>query len=235
MKGGDYTESLDKMSKLQLLTDGIGKLTTRVEESNTKYKATVGEIQDAVIKVGDRIDKINSDKINLMSELSIAKAQAEKGSKAAAEELEKKLAEFKEQQLALQKEKGPATEKARERAQETLRKEMAQLVQRAYDEYDKNVKNILMKLQLMNLNGLDNELNSLQTNVNSLLPVEELNPDAKTFFPADDLAAAGADADADANNPNFFKGGYTFGRSKRRGKKRRKRTKKSRKKGSNKK
>ena len=52
-------------------------------------------------------------------------------------------------------------------------------------------------------------------------------------------AAAAADAKkaaaADAAEEKVISGGYTFGRSKRRGKKRRKRTKKSRKKGSNKK
>ena len=61
------------------------------------------------------------------------------------------------------------------------------------------------------------------------------DPDAAAAAADPDAAAAAAAAAGAAAATDAKKGGYTFGRSKRRGKKRRKRTKKSRKKGSNKK
>ena len=94
-------------------------------------------------------------------------------------------------------------------------------------------------------------INDILENINTMTNIEEVNQlildmssmvgrvkkeigivDGAAADDAADPDAAAKKADAD---DGVIAGGYTFGRSKRRGKKRRKRTKKSRKKGSNKK
>ena len=92
-----------------------------------------------------------------------------------------------------------------------------------------NIKNSISSMIKMDkletaVKGLENDISSLYA-TSASAGEGRLNPDAATFIPA-------ADAPATASGQS---GGYTYGKSRKRGKGRRKRTKKSRKKGSNKK
>ena len=98
-----------------------------------------------------------------------------------------------------------------------------------------NIKNSISSMIKMDkletaVKGLENDISSLYA-TSASAGEGRLNPDAATFIPAAQQPAATGPAATTSGQA----GGYTYGKSRKRGKGRRKRTKKSRKKGSNKK